>query len=296
MTETQTPPTDQSSKKPRTSKKPSLVSKLAEVQASLDRLEKTAYADMGNFGFAYVEEHQVLEALRGELASRHIMIIPEVIDLVKDGQFTTQKMMFHVHDGESGEIISSRWASHAADSRDFGPSKVTTQSLKYFLLKTFLLPTWERPEDAHGVKAKTPVAGDIENSVNKDRIKEQRQPGGPLETRKPRRELSVLGEPGEKDTVACVITKVAEKKGGRIVHGLLGDDKDAEVIGGWWDQVWDKNGEKVPSVKAQQLYETAELFRKSGEAVSIDRVVDKNPQYRTITDITPQADSILSAF
>ena len=296
MTETQTPPTDQSSKKPRTSKKPSLVSKLAEVQASLDRLEKTAYADMGNFGFAYVEEHQVLEALRGELASRQIMIIPEVIDLVKDGQFTTQKMMFHVHDGESGEIISSRWASHAADSRDFGPSKVTTQSLKYFLLKTFLLPTWERPEDAHGVKAKTPVAGDIENSVNKDRIKEQRQPGGPLESRKPRRELSDLGEPGEKDTVACVITKVAEKKGGRIVHGLLGDDKDAEVIGGWWDQVWDKNGEKVPSVKAQQLYETAELFRKSGEAVSIDRVVDKNPQYRTITDITSQADSILSAF
>ena len=76
----------------------------------------------------------------------------------------------------------------------------------------------------------------------------------------------------------------------------MGDDKDAEVIGGWWDQVWDKNGEKVPRVKAQQLYETAELFRKRGEAVAIDRGVDKNPQYRTITDITPQADSILSAF
>ena len=289
LTETQAPPTDQASKKPRTSKKPSLVSKLAEVQASLDRLEKTAVADMGQFQFPYVEEHQVLEALRMELASRHIMIFPEITDITKEGQFVTLRLMFHIRDGESGEIISSQWASHAADSRDFAVGKATTQAVKYYLLKTFLLPTSERLEDANGVKAKTPVAGDLENNVNRDRVEEPRQPGGPLESPKPRRELAVLGEPGEKDTVACVITKVAEKKGGRVVHGILGDDKDAEVIGGWWDQVWDKNGDKVPSVKAQQLYETAELFRKSGEAVSIDRVVDKNPQYRTITDIQAPA-------
>jgi len=286
MTETQAPTTDQTSKKPRTSKKPSLVSKLAEVQASLDHLEKTAVADMGHFKFPYVEEQQVLEALRIELASRHIMIFPEITDITKDGQFVTLRLMFHIRDGESGEIISSQWASHAADSRDFGVGKATTQAVKYYLLKTFLLPSWERPEDANGVKAKVPVPGDLENSVNKDRMEEQRQPGGPLETRKPRRELAVLGEPGEKDVVVCVITKVAEKKGGRVVHGILGDGEDVEVIGGWWDQKFVKGGGgKVDDPKAQELYDAAERFRKSGEGAAISREVDSNPQYRSITDI-----------
>lgn len=152
-------------KRPRTSKPTSLVSKLAAVMGAVDRLEKTAVAEMGNFSFSYVEEHQILEALRGELSSRQIMIIPEITDIVKDGQFTTLKMKFHIHDGESGEIITSEWASHAADSRDFGCGKACTQSVKYYLLKAFLLPTWERNGAAN------PVPGDVEHSSNLDRVR-----------------------------------------------------------------------------------------------------------------------------
>jgi len=86
--------------------------------------------------------------------------------------------------------------------------------------------------------------------------------------------------------VVCVITKVAEKKGGRVVHGILGDGEDVEVIGGWWDQKFVKGGGgKVDDPKAQELYDAAERFRKSGEGAAISREVDKNPQYRTITDI-----------
>jgi hypothetical protein len=156
-------------KKPRTPAR-TLVKKLAEVQACVDRVEKKATADMGSFSFAYVEEHQILEALRGELASRHVMLIPEITDVSKVGQETTIKMAFTFRDGDNGETITSQWASHAADPRDFGLSKAVTAGVKYFLLKTFLLPTWERPEDAHGVKTKKPIAGDIENTFNRDRV------------------------------------------------------------------------------------------------------------------------------
>ena len=156
-------------KKPRTPAR-TLVKKLAEVQACVDRVEKKATADMGSFSFAYVEEHQILEALRGELASRHVMLIPEITDVSKVGQETTIKMAFTFRDGDSGETITSQWASHASDSRDFGLSKSVTAGVKYYLLKTFLLPAWERPEDVNGVKAATPVRPDIENTFNRDRV------------------------------------------------------------------------------------------------------------------------------
>lgn len=143
----------------------SLVTKLSEVQASIDGIEKTAIAEMGSFSFAYIEEHQVLDAVRGELAKRHVMIIPEIIDLSKVGQDTILKMRFTMMDGDSDERIISEWGAHAADSRDFGVSKAVTQGLKTFLLKTFLLATFERHDDAS-----VPVAADIENSYNRDRV------------------------------------------------------------------------------------------------------------------------------
>jgi hypothetical protein len=208
-------PVPTNGKKSRPVKKKSLVSKLAEVQASLDHLEKNAVADMGNFKFPYVEEQQVLEALRIELASRHIMIFPEITDIAKDGQFVTLRLMFHIRDGESGEIISSQWASHAADSRDFGVGKATTQAVKYYLLKTFLLPSWERPEDANGVKAKVPVAGDLENSANKDRVEEPRTPNKPLEQTRATTSTGSTGETSAEspDAFQAKITSLVSKQG-----------------------------------------------------------------------------------
>jgi hypothetical protein len=165
MTEEITPAPVKARNGKRTPKPKSLATKLSEVMGAIHHLEKTAVADMGNFSFKFVEEHQILEAVREELASRHVIIIPEITDIVKEGQFTTLKMLFHIHDGDSGEIITSAWAAHAADSRDFGASKCCTQALKYYLLKTFLLPTWERPDEKSD-----PVRGDVENSYNRDRV------------------------------------------------------------------------------------------------------------------------------
>lgn len=134
-----------------------LVKKLAAIMKSVGRVPKRGFND--HFKYKFATEVDVTAALQQRLADANIMVLPEVVEVTKDGKLTTVKMLFTFHDGDSGEELALRWAGYGEDSSDKGIWKAITGALKYFLLKAFLVPTGDDPEAAEPKtrKAATPV-------------------------------------------------------------------------------------------------------------------------------------------
>ena len=133
-----------------------LVVKLADVMAAVERIAKRGHNDYHNY--SYATEADIAEAIRKELAERHIMLIPgadaqERTPVGEKGSvLTTLRMTFTFMDGETGEEITRPWFGAGTDKEDKGLYKAFTGGEKYFLLKTFLLPTGADPEREEGAK------------------------------------------------------------------------------------------------------------------------------------------------
>jgi hypothetical protein len=140
--------------------KPSLVRKLVEVMACIDRIPKTGHNSFHNYD--YTTEADVCEAVRAELAKRNVIILPSCIDSKeaavgeKGQRVFTLKMRMTAHDGETGESLSWDMYGQGADSLDKGAFKAITGAVKYGLLKPFLVPTGDDPERDDGAKSTTP--------------------------------------------------------------------------------------------------------------------------------------------
>lgn len=133
----------------------SLVQKLAEVMAAVGRIPKRGRNDF--HGYDYATEADIVEALRGQLAERKVMLVPEVVGYErielgakKNGEAKDPVMLLRMRftflDGESAEQITREWCGAGQDGGDKGLYKAMTGGEKYFLLKTFLLPTGDDPE------------------------------------------------------------------------------------------------------------------------------------------------------
>lgn len=135
---------------PKPSLASALVKKLAEVMSAVKRIPKNGYNDFHKYKFA--TEADVVEVIRQELASRNVMLFPSVDDVTRDpvgekgNVVTTLRMTFTFMDGDTGETVSRGWAGFGADKDDKGGYKAMTGGEKYFLLKTFLIPTGDDPE------------------------------------------------------------------------------------------------------------------------------------------------------
>jgi len=127
-----------------------LVKKLADVMAAVERIPKRGWNDFHKYHFA--TEADIAEALRTELASRQVMLIPGITGMERErvgekGQvLTTLFMTMTFLDAESGETIERPWLGAGTDKEDKGAYKAMTGGEKYFLLKTFLMPTGDDPE------------------------------------------------------------------------------------------------------------------------------------------------------
>lgn len=136
-------------KKPGT---PALNTKLAEVAAAVDRVPKRGHND--HFGYDYATESDVLDAVRQALAERHVTLQPAVLEEsirqvnTRNGTTTVTclRMEMQWRDGESGETLHIPWMGWGVDPADKGGYKAITGAEKYFLMKTFLIPTGDDPE------------------------------------------------------------------------------------------------------------------------------------------------------
>lgn len=128
----------------------SLVKKLAEVMAAVERIPKRGRNDFHKYDYA--TEADIAATVRAELASRHVMLIPSIVGEQrhpvgeKGSALTVLEMEMEFLDGESGESIKKPWRGYGTDKDDKGGYKAMTGGEKYFLLKTFLMPTGDDPE------------------------------------------------------------------------------------------------------------------------------------------------------
>lgn len=139
-----------------------LITKLAAIMAAIERIPKRGHNDFHHYDF--VTEADILTAIRHELASRHVMLLPAITGTQRDAVgekgsvLTTLTMEFTFVDGDTGESLTRPWVGSGTDKEDKGAYKAMTGGEKYFLLKTFLIPTGDDPEQTTGTAAPATVA------------------------------------------------------------------------------------------------------------------------------------------
>lgn len=131
----------------------SLVTKLAEVMGEIHRVAKNGHNDFHKYDYA--TESDITAAVRGLMADRHLMLVPDVTDTKwrevpgRNGpqSICTLHVKFSVHDGDTGEVMEFNALGEGQDSLDKATYKAMTGAVKYALLKLFLIPTGNDPED-----------------------------------------------------------------------------------------------------------------------------------------------------
>jgi hypothetical protein len=144
-------------------KKKSLPGKLASILAAVEKLQKDGHND--HFNYDYVTESAAVEHIRKLLAENGVAVIPSVkFAWQAEKEVTTREgprknwhsfviMDYTLLDTESdASIISEGWPGEGMDSGDKGFYKAMTGAQKYFLLKTFMIPTGDDPEKDNGSK------------------------------------------------------------------------------------------------------------------------------------------------
>lgn len=127
-----------------------LVKKLAEVMQAVERVPKRGRNEFHKYDYA--TEADIVAVVRLELARRGVMLFPAIVGESrvpvgdKGSVLTALDMEFEFVDGVTGETIKKSWKGYGTDKEDKGGYKAMTGGEKYFLLKTFLMPTGDDPE------------------------------------------------------------------------------------------------------------------------------------------------------
>jgi hypothetical protein len=124
--------------------------KLVRILGALGAVEKKGYNK--NQNYHYMREVDVLEALKTELVKEKIILLTssrfvEMRDKPKTDKndnkvvefVTTVETTHRFIDSESGEEVTISSVGSGYDSLDKGASKAITASVKYALLKTFMI-------------------------------------------------------------------------------------------------------------------------------------------------------------
>lgn len=130
-----------------------LVSKLAKVMQEVKYIEKKGYNSFHKYNYA--TESDVAEKVREVLATQNVMMIPNVKEhstrehINAKGRteyIATVLMEFIFIDGETGEKITFQMAGEGQDAGDKAYYKAITGAQKYALMKAFMIPTGDDPE------------------------------------------------------------------------------------------------------------------------------------------------------
>ncbi len=126
---------------------------------------KTGRNDFHNYDYA--TEEDILREIRGPLTEEGLIILPTLVDEKQEGTVTTLHINFRIIDTESGEMVECRFTGKGEDKGDKGSYKAMTGAQKYFLTKTFMIPTGDDPErDDQLKKGKLPAKRAVASTVN----------------------------------------------------------------------------------------------------------------------------------
>ena len=135
------------------SDKKSLVAKLCEVMAAVEKIPKRGMNE--HYGYTYATEADVVEHVRKELSKRSIFLLPTLKEITERETITrkgnketvtTVTVQFTFFDAETGESLAFTMPGSGQDAGDKGIYKALTGATKYALMKAFLIPTEDDPE------------------------------------------------------------------------------------------------------------------------------------------------------
>lgn len=131
----------------------SIYQKLHKAQASVSGIEKTGRNS--HFNYDFFEEREVLRVAREALSDAGLVFFYSVDD-VSDRAVTTSKgreelltdvrMTCTIFDAEGGESVTGKAIGRGQDGQDKGVNKAIVAGLKYWLLKTLMIPTGDDTE------------------------------------------------------------------------------------------------------------------------------------------------------
>lgn len=132
----------------------SLVQKLAEVMGEVERVAKSGRNEFHRYDYA--TEADIVASVRGGMAARGVMLIPSIekiewTERAMSGKapmkIATLTVKFTFLDGDSEQKIEFFGMGQGEDASDKAIYKAMTGAEKYALLKTFLIPTGDDPEE-----------------------------------------------------------------------------------------------------------------------------------------------------
>jgi hypothetical protein len=140
-----------------------LYGKLVEILEKVGTVDKTGWNDHQKYH--YMTESDLSNALRQELAKRRIFIFTsvETVERDKETNITTVITNHTFWDAEDGEHFTVQSAGQGYDKQDKGLYKAVTGSMKYFLMKNFLISSGDDPENDGVAK---PTAAKSDGVVN----------------------------------------------------------------------------------------------------------------------------------
>lgn len=143
-----------------------LFTKLARVMGQIDALTKDG--KNAHFDYKFTTDEVVYAAVRGHLSEAGIAVLASMVGVHQEtitgskGQpqlHTRCDFEFIFADGESGETAKCLWSAEAIGSDDKGINKSATAALKYWLLKTFIIPSGDDPDFDAGAYSGRKSAG-----------------------------------------------------------------------------------------------------------------------------------------
>lgn len=143
--------------------KKGLAHKLLEISRGMDRVPKRGYNSFHKY--YYVLESDAIERYREVSSEVGVLTTFACKELLQRDNITTIRVEFTLTDVETGEKLSVDIIGAGQDTGDKGIYKAYTGAYKYFILKTFMVPTGDDPEADEPTKP-SPI---IPETVNKEK-------------------------------------------------------------------------------------------------------------------------------
>lgn len=124
--------------------KAKLYQKICKVMGKVERVPKTGYNAFHKY--KYVTESDLIESVRKFMAEEGLVLFNSVRDFEIKGEIATVTIDFTLACTETGETITTILVGQGQDKTDKAFYKAYAGATKYFLMKTFLIPTGDDPE------------------------------------------------------------------------------------------------------------------------------------------------------
>jgi hypothetical protein len=124
-----------------------LYAKIHKVMSEIKYLTKNGRIVFGNTNYKVLTEEKVTSIVKEKLVENKLIIIPVKQNVSKEGQLTSIDAEYKIIDIETGEseiIVSS---GQGIDTQDKGIGKASTYAFKYLLLRTFIIPSGDDPDN-----------------------------------------------------------------------------------------------------------------------------------------------------